>query len=158
MRRRLLFLLLAALFSGSLHAQITETALLDTVQYTAFRFFWDEANPSNGLIRDRASIGSSSYISWVPSSIASCGFGLSAICIGVDHGWVTRAIAADRVVTMLRTFWNGPQGAGSNYIGAYGLVLPHARYDHGEAHVGQRALDDRHGVAVRRHRGCPGVL
>jgi hypothetical protein len=121
MRRRLLFLLLAALVSGSLHAQITETALLDTVQYTAFRFFWDEANPSNGLIRDRATIGSSSYIALVPSSIASCGFGLSAICIGVDHGWVPRATAADRVVTMLRTFWNGPQGSGSNYIGAYGL-------------------------------------
>ena len=121
MRRGPLLFLLAILAVGHVDAQITETALLDTVQYTAFRFFWDEANPSNGLIRDRASVNGTGYISWVPSSIASCGFGLSAICIGVDHGWVSRATAADRVVTMLRTFWNGPQGSGSNYIGAYGL-------------------------------------
>ena len=121
MRRAPLLLLFAVLSVGRLDAQITETALLDTVQYTAFRFFWEEANPSNGLIRDRASVTGTSYTSWVPSSIASCGFGLSAICIGVDHGWVSRAAAADRVATMLRTFWNGPQGAGSSYIGAYGL-------------------------------------
>jgi hypothetical protein len=121
MRRGSLLLLLALLSAGPLHAQITETALLDTIQHTAFRFFWDEANPSNGLIRDRANVESTSYLSWVPSSIASCGFGLSAICIGVDHGWATRPAAADRVATMLRTFWNGPQGAGSSYIGAYGL-------------------------------------
>jgi hypothetical protein len=121
MRRPLLILLLVVICAGRMPAQITTTALLDTIQYTAFHFFWDEANPSNGLIRDRANVVDPSYVTWVPSSIASCGFGLSAICIGVDHGWVSRAAAADRVVTTLRTFWNGPQGAGSSYIGAYGL-------------------------------------
>lgn len=63
-------------------AQTTE-ALIDSVQRTAFNFFWNEANPSNGLVKDRSTSGS-------PSSIASVGFGLSAICIGIDHGWVSR--------------------------------------------------------------------
>lgn len=96
-------------------AQISTEALLDTIQHTAFNFFWQEANPSNGLIRDRGP-GSA------PCSIASVGFGLSAICIGVDHGWVPRSAARDRVATTLNTFWTGPQGPGtSGYTGYWGL-------------------------------------
>ncbi len=95
-------------------AQMTTDALLDTLQHTAFNFFWYEANPSNGLIKDRSTSGS-------PCSIASTGFGLSAICIGVDHGWVSREAARDRVMTTLKTFWYGTQGEGDGYIGLYGL-------------------------------------
>jgi len=84
-------------------AQITEPALLDSIQRTGFQYFWNEANPANGLVRDRSQPGS-------PCSIASTGFGLSAICVGVDHGWVLRADAATRVLTTLQTFWLKPQG------------------------------------------------
>ena len=83
----------------------TSEALLDTLQHTAFHYFWNEANPANGLIKDRSTAGS-------PCSIAAVGFGLSAICIGIDHGWVTRAAGRARVLTTLQTFWNGPQGTG----------------------------------------------
>ncbi len=100
---------------GSARAQISTDALLDTIQHAAFNFFWQEANPANGLIKDRGP-GSA------PSSIASVGFGLSAICIGVDHGWVSRAAARDRIARTLNTFWTGPQGGGaSGYIGNFGL-------------------------------------
>jgi hypothetical protein len=93
----------------------TTDAILDSLQYGAFRYFWDEANPANGLIHDRSQPGS-------VCSIASTGFGLSAICIGVDHGWVTRAAGRTRVLTTLQTFWNGPQGSGaSGFIGFLGL-------------------------------------
>src|SRR5712692_905166 len=99
----------------SLCAQITTDQLLDTLQHTAYNFFWYEANPSNGLIKDRSATGA-------PCSIASVGFGMTAICIGVDHGWVTREAARDRVLTTLRTFWFGPQGPGqSGYIGYKGF-------------------------------------
>lgn len=94
---------------------LTTPALLDSLQHGAFRFFWNEANPANGLIKDRSTPTS-------PASIASVGFGLSAICIGVDHGWVTREAARERVLTTLETFWNGPQGSGANgFIGYKGL-------------------------------------
>jgi hypothetical protein len=102
------------LWSPRAASQITTEALLDTIQHSAFAFFWNEANPANGLIKDRSTSGS-------PCSIASVGFGLTAIGIGVDHGWVTRAAARDRVLTTLRTFWTGPQGSGNAYIGNYGL-------------------------------------
>ena len=73
------------------------------LQHTAFDFFWNEANPANGLIRDRSASGS-------PCSIASAGFGLSAICIGIDHGWVTREEGRRPRPDTLNTFWTGPQG------------------------------------------------
>jgi hypothetical protein len=103
------------LMAAPAHAQITNDALLDSLQASGFRYFWNEANPSNGLIRDRNTPGS-------PASIASTGFGLSAICVGVDHGWVARSDARTRVLTTLQTFWNGPQGTASyGTIGYQGL-------------------------------------
>jgi len=94
---------------------LTTEALLDTLQQTAFDYFWNEANPSNGLIKDRSTSTS-------PCSIASLGFGLSAICIGIDHGWVTREAGRDRILTALQTLWDGPQGSGaSGYIGYQGF-------------------------------------
>jgi hypothetical protein len=112
--RRLLSSLLILIITSGATAQISDSALLDTLQHSAFNFFWLEANPANGLIRDRSQPG-------VPSSIASVGFGLSAICIGTDHGWVARSASAARVLTTLRTFWEGPQGPGDGYIGQWGL-------------------------------------
>ena len=85
-------------------AQLTEEALLDTLQHSAFEFFWNEANPTNGLIRDRSQSGS-------PCSIASQGFGLSAICVGdrprLDHA---RRRAPSACASALQTFWTAPQG------------------------------------------------
>ena len=94
---------------------ITTNALLDTLQHSAFQYFWTEANPANGLVKDRNTPGS-------VSSLAATGFGLSAICIGVDHAWVTRTAAQTRVHTTLQTFYNGPQSsAASGTIGYQGL-------------------------------------
>jgi hypothetical protein len=100
-----------------------DSTFLRMVQRKAFDFFWIEANPSNGLIRDRSQSGS-------PSSIASVGFGLSSICVASDYGWVSRAAAADRVRTTLRTFWNGPQGyAAQGMIGRLGFFYHFLKMD-----------------------------
>src|SRR6266700_5859009 len=68
-----------------------------------FRFFWDTANPKNGLIPDR-------YPTPSFSSIAAVGFGLTAYPIGVERGYVTREAARDRVLTTLRFFADAPRG------------------------------------------------
>jgi hypothetical protein len=69
-----------------------------------FRFFWDLANPANGLVPDR-------HPTPAFSSIAAVGFGLTAYPIGVERGWITRAQARERVLTTLRFFRNAPQGS-----------------------------------------------
>jgi hypothetical protein len=115
--KRSIFLALAAtvLLAGAAHAQSPDPAVLDSLQYTGFNYFWSKANPANGLCPDRSATGS-------VCSIASTGFGLSAICVGADHGWITRDQAKQRVLTTLQTFWNGPQGpAASGTIGYMGL-------------------------------------
>ena len=114
MRRQLAFVLLFFAITASAPAQTPVAAILDTIQHSAFDYFWFQANPANGLIKDRS-------LSGAPCSIASTGFGLSAICIGVDHGWVSRSAARDRVLTTLKTFWYGPQGSGDGFIGNFGL-------------------------------------
>src|SRR5262245_57684514 len=100
--------------SGAAQAQTTE-ALLDTVQKAGVLYFWNEANPANGMVKDKTDPNS-------VSSIAATGFGLSALCIGVDHGWLPRPAVRTRVLTTLQTFWNGPQGNAANgMIGYRGL-------------------------------------
>src|SRR6185436_5210435 len=115
MRRTLLAILTAsALWAPVARAQ-TIDAVMDSVQYTSFRYFWDQANASNGMVRDRSQSGS-------PASISAVGFGLTAICIGVHHGWITRSEGATRMLNTVSTFWNLPQGtATSGTIGYKGL-------------------------------------
>src|SRR5579863_5389305 len=87
------------------HAFANDDAFLGYLQQASFDYFWYSANPLNGLIPDRSAVNST-------CSIASVGFGLTAIGIAVDHGWITRSQAVSRVLTTLNTFWQGPQGPG----------------------------------------------
>ncbi len=91
-----------------------DDAFLEYLQQVHFDYFWYLANPKNGLVPDRSATGAA-------SSIAAVGFGLSAIPIGIDHGWITRQQGAARVRTTLRTFLEGAQGkAKSGTIGYKG--------------------------------------
>jgi hypothetical protein len=97
------------------YAAKQDSIFLDLLQRTAFDFFWKEANPGNGLIKDRSANGA-------PCSIASVGFGLTAIGIAIDRGWITRAAGRDRTLTTLKTFWEKPQGRDpQGYIGYKGF-------------------------------------
>lgn len=77
--------------------------LLDDLEERTFRWFWDLAQPENGLVPDRWPTPSF-------SSIAAVGFGLTAYPIGAERGWVTRAEARRRVLTTLRFLAQAPQG------------------------------------------------
>lgn len=85
---------------------------IDYVQQTAFDYFWYEANPRNGLVPDRTRATS-------PCSIAAVGFGLTAIGIGIDRGWITREQGRERTLTTLRTFVEGPQGPDASQVIGY---------------------------------------
>jgi hypothetical protein len=81
----------------------SDDAFLDYLQQANFDYFWYWANPANGLVPDRIPASS-------PCSIAAVGFGLTAIGIGIDHGWISRSQGVARVQATLNTFLQGPQG------------------------------------------------
>ena len=75
----------------------TDPAQLEDLEHRTFDFFWQTANPQNGLVPDRWPTPSF-------SSIAAVGFGLNAYAIGAERGYVTRDAAAQRVLTTLQFF------------------------------------------------------
>jgi len=93
-------------------------AFLDTVQHRTFNYFWETANPANGLVPDR-------YPTPTFSSIAAVGFALTAYPIGVEHGWVSRADARARVLTTLRFLWTAPEGTAPNGTTGYHGLFYH---------------------------------
>lgn len=91
---------------------IRSNEFLDTLSQRTFGYFWDLANPENGLSPDRWPTPSF-------SSIASTGFGLTAYLIGVEKGYITRQQAAERVRTTLRFFKNAPAGDAKEGVTGY---------------------------------------
>jgi hypothetical protein len=90
---------------------VVDPFLIDLEQRT-FHFFWDTANPKNGLVPDR--FPGASY-----SSVAAVGFALTAYPVGVERGYVTRTQARKRVLTTLRFFRNAPQGKAARGMTGY---------------------------------------
>ncbi|WNB92648.1 glucoamylase family protein [Bacillus sp. NEB1478] len=78
--------------------------LLEAEAKGCFDFFWNEANsdkysPGYGLILDQSK-------NKKVASIASVGFGLTAIIIGIERGWITREQGYERTKGTLETFLN----------------------------------------------------
>jgi len=79
---------------------------LEDISRRSFRFFWDQADPATGVIRDRARTDGApaSDRSRDVGSIAAVGFGLSSLCIAAERGWLPRQDLMDRAKTTLRFF------------------------------------------------------
>ncbi len=94
----------------------------------SFRYFWDQWNSQTGLFMDRGRMDGSAAGNNVGSTAAT-GFGLTALCSGVEHGWIPKEQARQRTLTTLRYLWR------------------HAFHDHGwffhfmDANTGARRLD-----------------
>jgi hypothetical protein len=78
--------------------------LLNDLEHANFQFFWEQANPQTGLIKDRCNVRQDDKS--IASSIASTGFGLTAICIGEKRGFIGHAEARLRVVQGLSFLWH----------------------------------------------------
>ena len=77
---------------------------LDDLERANFRFFWEQANPQTGLIKDRANVRAKD--TGMAASIASVGFGLTAICIADKRGYIGHEDARRRVISTLSFIWH----------------------------------------------------
>jgi hypothetical protein len=118
----------AATLSATPHV-LHDEAFLDLVQHTAFDYFWYETNLANGLVKDRS--GETSL-----ASVAAVGFGLSALTVGIDRGWINREAGRARVLTTLAFLWGSPHGPEADATGYKGFY-----YHFLDLHTGQRAPD-----------------
>ena len=118
---------LAVPYGRGSHLKSEDLKFLEDYEKRCFHYFWDQWDERTGLTLDRARLdgGPSSHV----GSIGATGFGLTAFCIGAEHGWVPREQARQRVLTSLR------------FLGR------HAFHDHGwflhfmDAKTGGRRLD-----------------
>jgi hypothetical protein len=76
---------------------------LDELEKRNFQFFWEQASPQSGLIRDRSHVLANDNS--VVASIAATGFGLTALCIAEKRGFISPPEARDRVLLTLRFLW-----------------------------------------------------
>jgi len=76
--------------------------LIDDLEKRTFDWFWDSANPKNGLVPDH-------YPTKSFASIAAVGFGLTAYGVGAERGYITREQAVERTLATLRFFHDAPQ-------------------------------------------------
>jgi hypothetical protein len=78
----------------------TDEQLMEELQRRAVLYFWQKSDPRTGLVYDRANnFGKDDYTA---ASTAATGYGLVALAIGIEHGWLSYSEAAARARTTLR--------------------------------------------------------
>jgi hypothetical protein len=80
-----------------------DAALFD-MERLNFNYFWEQADPTTGLVKDRCNATVAKDTTTV-GSIAATGFGLTALCIGEERGLVTTVDAEKRVLATLTFLW-----------------------------------------------------
>jgi len=78
--------------------------LLDEIERAGFLYFWEQADPNTGQVKDRAlAVGNDTR---TVSSIAATGFGLAALCIGDQRTYLPSAQIVARVQNALQFILN----------------------------------------------------
>lgn len=106
--------------------------LLDLVQRQTFGFFWEGAHPQSGLARDRQKTTGDPDNDLV--AIGGSGFGIMAIVVAVERGWVSRDEAVARLGAMLSCLVQTPRyhGMFPHFInGRTAETIPFSRKDDG---------------------------
>jgi hypothetical protein len=79
--------------------RIGDEALLDLVQRQTFGFFWDYAHQRCGMALDRAPADGSGGNDLI--AVGGTGFGIMAIIVAAERGWIARRDAVDRVAAIV---------------------------------------------------------
>ena len=107
---------------------ISDNALLDKVQQTTFKYFWDFGHPVSGMARERNSSGD-------VVTTGGTGFGIMSIITAVSRGFISRLQGRDRVLKITNFLTNNCtryHGAFAHWVnGASGATIPFSVNDNG---------------------------
>ncbi|WP_282142779.1 glucoamylase family protein [Cellulophaga baltica] len=113
---------------------ISDNELLDKIQRQTFDYFWEGAEPTSGLARERIHLDSI-YPSHDRNiiTIGGSGFGLMAILVGVERGFITREQAIARYEKMLSFLEKADRfhGAWPHWLQPSGKTAPFSNKDDG---------------------------
>jgi hypothetical protein len=90
--------------SNSGPSPLTDDEFLDEIERAIFLYFWEQASSTTGLVKDRAFAAGNDTRTL--SSIAATGFGLTALCIADQRGYMASADIAARVQATLTFLLN----------------------------------------------------
>jgi len=106
---------------------MTDEELRDMVQRYTFRYFWDFAHEASGMTRERNTSGNT-------VTSGGSGFGIMAIPVGIERGYITRKEGVARTLKILNFLSTADRfhGAWSHWIdGNTGTVIPFSTKDNG---------------------------
>ena len=108
---------------------MTDDELLTMVQEACFRYYWDGAHPVSGMTRENTP-GNDDIV-----ATGASGFGIMALLVGADRGFVTRAQAVERLLKITSFLAKADRfhGAWPHFLnGATGKRMPvFGMYDNG---------------------------
>lgn len=118
-------------FSAPAKAQtrpLSDEELMEMVQWHTFQYFWDFGHPLCGMARERSN-GDDQIV-----TTGGTGFGVMAMVVAVERGWIGRAEAVDRLVRIVSFLQIADRfhGVFPHWMdGTTGNVIPFSTYDNG---------------------------
>lgn len=114
---------------------LSDNELLDTIQKQTFNYFWEGAEPNSGLARERIHMDNV-YPTSPKNTVTTggSGFGVMAILIGIERGWITKDEALKRYTKIVNFLEKADRfhGAWPHWInGETGKVLAFSKKDNG---------------------------
>lgn len=121
--------------TGTSPIAASDTALFRTVQQQTFNYFWEGAEPTSGLARERFHVDNIYPINdkHIITS-GGGGFGVMAILVGIERGFITRQQGLQRMVKILDFLDKADQFHGvwpHWWDGETGKVKPFSKKDNG---------------------------
>ena len=109
------------------YPEISDDELLTLVEKQTFRYFWDFAHPASGMARERNTSGDI-------VTTGGSGFGVMALIVGMDRGFITRIqglTRLDKILNFLETC-DRFHGAWPHWLnGSTGKTIPFGTQDNG---------------------------
>ena len=112
---------------------LTDEELMDLTQETTFKYFWDYADANSGAARERYHPNDPTNSENIVTTGGS-GFGLMAILVGIERGYISRAEGFNRLNQIVDFFEGADRfhGAWSHWInGTNGSAIAFSTEDNG---------------------------
>lgn len=114
--------------SSDKFSRISDSSLLDLVEHTTFRYFWDFGHPVSGMARERNTSGDI-------CATGGTGFGIMSILVGIRRNFISRSEGLDRIqeiVHFLSHQCSRYHGVFAHWInGSTGATIPFSSKDDG---------------------------